>query len=295
MKTDMLNVLITAFAALVSFISLWTTFYTIYRGKYEQQRAVRNQLTDVLKQIAEVRIEFVKQSHQSAQQEFQYFQNVIAPELGQQLMSLLGQAKYLVEQDVIRNSITSVEYNTLAITSAQYGQLCWAEEYYRKSIDACKNDYYYKALAIKSFAVFLFFQHRMEEARTLFKQSIDMLQTNNDVFHSAKGMIYTIWAWCEKNMFERYGYVSPIPSALLFEYASKELSQISIDAQRHMAMNSLRSVVMDNISPLGSPTPATSNMPNAPYNQQTVSIHPFWQTTHTGPHTPIPQSNAAIA
>jgi tetratricopeptide (TPR) repeat protein len=154
---DKLTLGIAVLAFLVSAVS---TAITIVRGRREKQRAIRNDITNVLSQIVENSLENARLFNES-QGQSPFYQRASAI-LNQRNTFLLHQGVYLSEQ--LPELVTAVEYNTLAVAHADSGDLLRAESYYEKAIVASRDDYY-RSIATRSLAVFLFQQHRLAEAR----------------------------------------------------------------------------------------------------------------------------------
>jgi tetratricopeptide (TPR) repeat protein len=164
-------------------ISVIATTISIIRGRLERQRAVRAQITDVLSRIIS---ENTKLYDEAANKSKEY-QQAISSILGQQNGFLLQQAIYLTDQ--VPELVSAVEYNTLALANADAGDLIVAENYYLKAIQISSNAYY-KSLALRSYAVFLFPQRRFEEAREQFGKAVTLLKGADNLIRSTKGYTY---------------------------------------------------------------------------------------------------------
>lgn len=189
---DKLTLGIAVLAFLVSAVS---TAITIVRGRREKQRAIRNDITNVLSQIVENSLENARLFNESQGQFTPFYQRASAI-LNQRNNFLLHQGVYLSEQ--LPELVTAVEYNTLAVAHADSGDLLRAESYYEKAIVASRDDYY-RSIATRSLAVFLFQQHRLAEARRNFEFAIGLL-LDRDQAHYAKGITYQTWGLCERDI-----------------------------------------------------------------------------------------------
>ncbi len=224
---DIVTVSISAFAF---FLSLVATVISVIRGKYEKQRAVRNQITDILGRITTTSIEQAKLFHETADKDPAYYQTVSSM-LNQQNTFLIQQATYLIEQ--VSELVTAVEYNTVAFATANAGDLISAERYYIKAIDVSPNNYY-KSLGMRSYAGFLFTQRRFEDGREQFRKSISLLNGGDNLVRYTNGMTYQMWAWNELN-----NAAAAKRAEELFESAKNEFSGIDNEAVRHNALNGL--------------------------------------------------------
>jgi tetratricopeptide (TPR) repeat protein len=188
--TDFANISLSAIALILSLVA---TVISIVRGRYEQQRAVRNQIMDVLSRIVTVNLEQSKLYREVGDKDPAYLQNVSGI-LNQQNTFLIQQAIYLMEQ--VPKLVTAVEYNTVAAANFNAGDMILAERYYKKAIEVAPNNYY-KALGMRSFANFQFMQQRFDEGREQYQKSITLLNGTDNLTRYTNGLTYQMWAWNE--------------------------------------------------------------------------------------------------
>lgn len=224
---DIITMLVSALALVISVIA---TTISIIRGKYEQQRAVRNQITEVLKSMIAVQLDNAKLYHDAAEKEPGYFQ-AVSNILSQQNGFLLQQAVYLMDQ--VPHLVTAVEYNTVAFAHAEAGDLIQAERYFTKAIEVCPNDYA-RSGALRSYGTFLFAQHRHEEGREQFRRAIPLLKGADNFARAARGIAYQTWAWNEL-----HNATSPKRAEELFESAKSEFSGIDNEGVRRDLLRGL--------------------------------------------------------
>jgi len=224
---DFVTISISALAFILSAIA---TFISTIRGRYEEQRAIRNQLSETLNRIANTNIENAKLYHDTATKDPAYYQQLSAM-MNQQQASLLNQAMYLADQ--IPKLVTAVEMNTIAVANFNAGDVIMAEKYYRKAIEVSPNNYY-RALAIRSYAGFLYTQRQFEEGRNQFQQSIKLISGGDNLSRYTNGYTYQMWAWNELN---NAGVQSTAEQ--YFENAQSQFKNIDNDAVRENAMNTL--------------------------------------------------------
>ena len=231
MDKDVVTVSISVSALIISAVA---TTISIIRGQKEKQRTVRNQITEVLSRIIAGKIENAKLYHETAEKTPEYFQ-ALSSILNQQNAFLLNQAVYLTDQ--VPELVTAVEYNTLAAANSDAGDLIMAERYYSKAITVCPNDYY-KSLAIRSYAGFLFAQRRLEEAREEFRKAVSLLKGGDNLVRYTNGFTYQMWAWNELNN------ANSIKRAQeLVESASNEFKGIENEAVRKDALRGLQAAI----------------------------------------------------
>ena len=193
------------------------TIISLFRARQEKQRAIKREITDTLGRIVATALDSAKAYRETAQSDPNYFQ-AVSSILNQQNTFLLNQATYLAEQ--VPTLITAVEYNTIAMATANAGDLIAADRYYKKAVDASTNPYF-RALAMRSYANFLFSQHRFDEARKLFKQAVGLLAGTGDFVHFTNGFTYQMWAWNELNLARAKGQAD-----VYFEIAANEFMAI---------------------------------------------------------------------
>lgn len=183
--------LVTSGLALV--LSLVAYINSEIKGTAEKQRTVRSQLTDVLSRIISLNLENARTFRDAGRGDPLYYQQVSSI-LNQQNAFLLQQAMYLSEQ--IPSLVTTVELNTIAVANANAGDLIVAEKYYQRAIGAAPTDYY-RSLAIRSYAAFLFPQRRFEEGREEFRKAVTLLKGGDNVVRVTNGVTYQMWAVSE--------------------------------------------------------------------------------------------------
>lgn len=228
---DVITLLISILAFVISSVA---TTISIIRGRNERQRAIRNQITDILSRIISTNLENIQYYHENEAKDPKYFA-ALSSALSQQNAFLLNQAMYLTDQ--VPELVTAVEYNTLAVANANAGDLIIAEKYYRKAIEVAKTDYF-KALATRSYAMFLFSQRRFEEARELFNKALIAIGGSGNLARYQKGLTYQMWA---DNEFNNAG--SSKRAEELIESAANEFKGIDNDAVRMKALYDLRTMI----------------------------------------------------
>jgi tetratricopeptide (TPR) repeat protein len=250
---DFASVLISALALLVSALG---AAFSITRGKYEERhaeaeerRTLRTQLSDVLSRILETTVENAKIFYSTADGDPNYRQ-AISIALGQRQTVLLHQAMYLA--DKIPELVTAVEFNTLAATTAEAGQLIEAEQYHKKAIETSSNDVY-KSRATRSYAVFLFSQRRFEEGREQFRKAVSLLSGGNNLVRYDNGISYQFWGWNECNVANAAKRAEE-----LFESAQNEFNGIDIEPIRRKALQDLENAKNSSRAPAAYPRPASA-------------------------------------
>jgi len=242
-------------------ISVAAAINTEISSKHEEQRTVRSQLTDVLSQIISVSIENAKLYKEAAKTDPVYYQ-AISSILNQRNTFLLQQAIYLTEK--IPDLVTSVELNTIAAANANAYDLLTAEKYYLKAIDATKSDLW-KAMAIRSYALFLFPQRRFEEARDQFRKSVSQLRGGDNFVRFTNGLTYQMWGAAELSSAN-----SPERAEELFRNARNEFSGIDNEMVRNNAIAGLEATKNYGKIPPNLPTasPNLPTIPNLPMQQK---------------------------
>ena len=227
---DLISISLSSLAFL---LSLAATIISLVRSSHERKRAIKKEITDTLGKIVSTSLDGVKLQRETADKDPLYFQNVSGI-LNQQNAFLLKQVTYLTDQ--IPTLVNTIEYNTIATATAGAGDLMSAEKYYRKAIEVAPNNYY-RSLAMRSYAAFLFPQRRFEEGRDYFKKSLSLLSVTDAMARYTNGFTYQMWAWNEMN-----NAGSPQLADKLFERAASEFNGIDNEAVRRTALSGLQAV-----------------------------------------------------
>ncbi|MBI1741970.1 hypothetical protein HYR54_02760 [Candidatus Acetothermia bacterium] len=124
--------------------------------------------------------------------------------------------------------------HTVALASANAGDFIAAAIHFQKAVDVA-SDPYYKSLAIRSNAEFLFVEQKFDEGRDQFKKAITSLSVSDDLVRRyTNGVTYQRWAAAEMNFAN-----SPKRAQELFESAKNEFSGIDIGMIRTKALYDL--------------------------------------------------------
>ncbi|MFH1893651.1 MAG: hypothetical protein ABIK83_13325 [Candidatus Zixiibacteriota bacterium] len=227
LMNDLIPVIISGLALVLSVIA---TVVSMYRKKYERQRAIRIQLSETLSSIGSTDLEGAKLYHEKAKADPDYYQS-ISPILTQQKASLLNQATYLIEQ--IPDLASTVDYVAVAFASAGAGDLILADKFYSRAV-AVADVEYYKVVALRGYAMFLFTQTRYEEGREQFQNAVKVLTKRDDFSRYTNGATYQQWAWHEA---QNAGAMKR--ADLMYESALNEYKGISNEHNRGNALRNL--------------------------------------------------------
>jgi tetratricopeptide (TPR) repeat protein len=242
---DILALSVSALALIVSAIAVWTS---LRRGTLEKQRTIKSEITATLRQIVTLRLNFMKIFHEAAN-DAPYLQSV-SQVIAQENAFLMQQAAYLIEQ--VPGLVTAVEYNTLATAMVDVGDFDGAGTFFQKAIDASFNNYY-RSMATRSLAYFLFSQHRFDEGRQQYEKAIALLPVQSNQVHYTNGTTYQQWAWNEL-----YVANSPERSERLIATARAEFSAIDNPLIQSNALKMLETALMN---PQVQPTPSLTPKP----------------------------------
>lgn len=254
---DIVAILISSLAFLLSLVA---TIISLIRSKYEKQRAIKKEITDTLSKIVSTSLENAKLYRESAEKDPPYYQ-AVSSILNQQNAFLLQQATYLMDE--VPGLVTAIEYNTIAAANANAGDLISAEKYYKKAIDVSPNNYY-RSLAIRGYAGYLFPQRRFDEARENFRKAISLLTGGDNLVRYTNGLTYQMWAWNELN-----NAASPRRAEELFESATNEFDGIDDETVRRTALNGLQAAKGSPSPPNPTPQPTAPNVAATDLNRYT--------------------------
>jgi hypothetical protein len=244
----MLNIVPLAVSGSALLLSIISYIYSVITKKYETLRTLRLQLSDVFSRIYATDLESLKVSGQAGITET--LRQAEIGQLNQQRYFLLHQAMRLAED--IPKLVTDVEYNTIAYTSANVGDPLNADKFYRKANDAAPTPFF-QSSAIRSYAVFLFNQHRFEEGRRQFENAASLITGSDNQARFARGTVYQNWAYSEHTLAN-----SPKRAEQCVESARSEFSGIDVETFRNQLMAQLESQT----APFPKPAPAVAQ-PNA--------------------------------
>jgi hypothetical protein len=248
---DFITIVISGGAALLSLVAFIISYR---RGEREKQRAVRDQITATLDKITENMLENAKLQNDPTAN-VNYVQ-AAGSALAQRNSLLLNQAVYLSE--ISPQLVTYIDYNTIAWASANAGELTIAELNYQKGIQACPNDMM-RALAVRSYASFLFSQRRFEEGREQFKRAVALVKGADNLARNTKGFAYQNWGWCELNNAN-----APRRAEEAFESARNEFNGIDNEGLRQNALAGLEAAKKRFGPPVsGTPIPSGFGSPGS--------------------------------
>ena len=182
--------------SLLAFVlSLAATLSGERRAREERRRTLRVQLSDVLDRLSSLQLENARLVHE-ARGDAAYVQAVGAA-LGQQNGFLLDQASFLARE--IPSQVTTYEFNTLAAASFAAGNTIDAEKFHQCAIRAARLPLY-RAQATRGYAVFLFAQRRLPEARAQFAEALALAGDGDNLARQTNGLTYQTWAWHERHV-----------------------------------------------------------------------------------------------
>jgi hypothetical protein len=240
---NVLPLLVSVGAFVLSIISY---IYSVVTKRFETQRTLRLQLSDVFTRIYSTDLESLKISGQIGITEM-LRQSQIG-QLNQQRYFLLHQAMRLAEE--IPQMVTDVEYNTIAYTCANVGDPLNADRFYLKANDAAPTPVF-QSSAIRSYASFLFNQHRFEEGRRQFEKAASLITGGDNAARFARGMVYQNWAFSEQLA------NSPKRAEPLIESARSEYNGIDVEQFRQQLLAQLENA----IAPLPKPAAPAASSP----------------------------------
>lgn len=162
------------------------------RAVFEKERSLKAELSSTLSKVMDLSKEnaILFRDYMTDEKNQSYFQ-LQSSNISQENTFLIQQAMYLASE--IPDLVTPVELNTIALSNAQAGDLPMAEKYYLLAIEKTSEPYY-TALAIRSYATFLFPQQRFEEGRAQYSESLTQLTAGDNFVRGVNGFTYQTWA-----------------------------------------------------------------------------------------------------
>lgn len=234
---DVVNLLISTVALLLSGVA---TSVSISRGKREEERSkreeertIRNQLSDILSKINSTNIENAKFFREAGTQDPALFQ-AVSSALNQQQAFLLDEGMYLADR--IPRLVSAVEYNTLALAHTNFGNMVNAEKLFKRAVEVSQDDYY-RSLATRSYAFFLFSQRRFEDGRKSYRDALSLITASDNYSRYTNGYTYQQWAMNERSWANSWQRAEE-----LFDSAKNEFNGIDAEAIRDQALQGLEQV-----------------------------------------------------
>lgn len=181
-------------AAVISACSLTVSYITWRQKSSEDERTIRNQITDVIGKLDAVFAEGDKLNYENSDQRNDPYFVGRRSFLNGQKRFLARQALYLMQY--VEHLVSDFEYNRVADAFCSIGDFGQANDLYIQAIKSAKPPNY-KANCTRAYARCLFDQSRIKEGREQFQKAIDLVSTDNDVnrFHVAE--TYQRWAIVE--------------------------------------------------------------------------------------------------
>jgi tetratricopeptide (TPR) repeat protein len=188
---DILVIGVSSLALITSAVSFVSTFR---QRALENKRGIRKSLTDALGELAEVALTRAKL-------------DLDHPELSDQIMTLRRMynsqrrhiamhAEYLVRQ--IPDLATDIDYNLLAGTFHAIGDYDKTQHYWELCVKASENKVV-RAMNLRGFARFLFFQGNQQLGRKRYQESLELELPDTDNIRRDRTDTYSMWAKTESD------------------------------------------------------------------------------------------------
>jgi tetratricopeptide (TPR) repeat protein len=184
---DVITICVSIVALSFSIIS---TYITLRQKKYETERTLRNQLTDVLGKITALNLENAKIPQEGATATG--LTSRMRGHLRDQQRFLVRQATYVIDQ--IPALVSPFEYLLVAGTFEAIDDVYQAEQFFRKAIEHSADDEMNRGITTRGFARFLFNQGEHELAREQYMASVEIFSGDSDIMKEYRGDTYLRWA-----------------------------------------------------------------------------------------------------
>ena len=182
-------------AVVISSFSFAVSFITLRQKQYETQRTLRSQITDVIADLNSVFEESDKLKYESADKPSDPYVVGRRSFLNGQKRFFARQAIYLMGQ--VPKLVTDFEYLAVADAFSQMGEFKQANAYYEKAIRASKKEPYYRSIALRAYARNLFNQNNVQDGRTAYQDSLNLISLDSDFNFFHAGETYQRWATVE--------------------------------------------------------------------------------------------------
>ncbi len=190
---DWVTIIVSAFAFLLSAVA---TVITMRQKKYEIQRSMRQQITDLIGKLIDLNAEEAKLRHENANK-FDLHLDGLSRIINDQRSAYARQAVYLIKQ--IPDVVSSNEYVTIATSLTSLGDVPQAEAFWLQAIKTC-TDPLLKVFHSRGYANFLFINNRFEEGRKYYKRALVAAEdTAGDAEYNkwTRAQTYQMWAEAE--------------------------------------------------------------------------------------------------
>jgi tetratricopeptide (TPR) repeat protein len=184
---DVITISVSIIALSFSIIS---TYITLRQKKYETERTLRNQLTDVLAKITALNLENAKIPQEGASPSG--LTSGMRGHLRDQQRFLVRQATYVIDQ--IPTLVSPFEYLLVAGTFESIDDVYQAEQFFRKAIEHSADDEMNRGIITRAFARFLFNQGEHELAREQYMAAVEIFSGDSDIMKEYRGDTYLRWA-----------------------------------------------------------------------------------------------------
>jgi tetratricopeptide (TPR) repeat protein len=186
-KKDVITICVSVIALSFSIIS---TYIALRQKRYETERTLRNQLTDVLAKITALSLENAKIPQEGASASG--LTAGMRGHLRDQQRFLVWQAKYVIDQ--ISPLASPFEYLLVAGTFESIDDVYQAKEFFRKGIEHSADDEMNRGIITRGFARFLFNQGEHGRAREQYMAAVENFSGDSDIMREYRGDTYLRWA-----------------------------------------------------------------------------------------------------
>jgi hypothetical protein len=156
-------------------LALGTFFFNVFHKYRDNQRAIRKEVTDVIKELVEVNLSFAKLNNELIGKPINNF-------LIDQRRAYNSRRRYLIEHGVflirkVPRLVSDIDYVILANACMHNGFLERSEDFWLKAIGKSIT-HYSKALNLRGHAQFQFHSGNPEKGRALYNESIDTIEND---------------------------------------------------------------------------------------------------------------------
>jgi hypothetical protein len=226
-KLEVKDVLTFSLSMLALSLSILSTYISTRQKKFETQRTLRIQLTDVLGKIAALNLELAKIPVTGASASG--LTTGMKGHLIDQKRFLVRQATYISDQ--IPQLVSPFEYLLIAGTFADIQDVYRAEQFFRKAIEHVGQDDLDLGIITRGFARFLFTYGEPDLAREQYSAAVGIFSGDSDIMKDYRGDTYLRWGIQE----HEWAYIEN--SGPLFDQAKAVFDSIAnpLVRQRNLA------------------------------------------------------------
>lgn len=184
-----------AISSIALIVSVLSYYNTVRQRRLDNERALRNSLTDVIAELTQIDLDRVKLDRDNPGMKDD---NVVSLRriLNTRRSYLVRHGDYISQQ--IDNIVTDVDCNVLAYAYSIVGDHQKADSFWKLCIEKSPANVI-RAQNLRGYALFLFRVGSFDAGRKVFRESLEVALPDYDQMRRFKADTYAIWMRAERN------------------------------------------------------------------------------------------------